>query len=118
MTGMDLPLSENDKMCHVFSRGVNLPKAGENFDAPDAGRAQQLGFQPLPDGTIKVLSRHLQISDEAFLKSYYRDVLLAQLDRDLYPDEKGIDLFLNQERATNPAAAKIKPGDHRHEHSR
>jgi NitT/TauT family transport system substrate-binding protein len=63
------------------------------------------------DGTIKVLSRHLQISDEAFLKSYYRDVLLAQLDRDLYPDEKGVDLFLNQERATNPAAGKIKAGD-------
>jgi ABC-type nitrate/sulfonate/bicarbonate transport system substrate-binding protein len=63
------------------------------------------------DGTIKVLSRHLQISDEAFLKSYYRDVLLAQLDRDLYPDEKGVDLFLNQERATNPAAGKIKTGD-------
>jgi ABC-type nitrate/sulfonate/bicarbonate transport system substrate-binding protein len=63
------------------------------------------------DGTIKVLSRHLQISDEAFLKSYYRDVLLAQLDRDLYPDEKGVDLFLNQERATNPAAGKIKASD-------
>jgi ABC-type nitrate/sulfonate/bicarbonate transport system substrate-binding protein len=63
------------------------------------------------DGTIKVLGRHLQISDEAFLKSYYRDVLLAQLDRDLYPDEKGVDLFLQQERAINPAAGKIKPGD-------
>jgi len=63
------------------------------------------------DGTIKVLSRHLQISDEALLKTYYRDILLTQLDRDLYPDEKGVDLFLKQERATNPAAAKIKPGD-------
>jgi ABC-type nitrate/sulfonate/bicarbonate transport system substrate-binding protein len=63
------------------------------------------------DGTIKVLSCHLQISDEGFLKSYYRDVLLAQLNRDLYPDEKGVDLFLNQERATNPAASKIKSGD-------
>ncbi len=63
------------------------------------------------DGTIKILSRRLQISDEAFLKSYYRDVLLAQLDRDLYPDEKGVDLFLKQEGAANPAAGKIKPGD-------
>jgi len=63
------------------------------------------------DGTIKILSRRLQISDEPFLKSYYRDVLLAQLDRDLYPDEKGVDLFLRQERAANPAAGKIKPGD-------
>jgi ABC-type nitrate/sulfonate/bicarbonate transport system substrate-binding protein len=63
------------------------------------------------DGTIKILSRHLQISDEAFVKSYYHDVLLAQLDRDLYPDEKGVDLFLKQERAANPGAAKIKPGD-------
>jgi NitT/TauT family transport system substrate-binding protein len=63
------------------------------------------------DDTIKILSRHLQISDEAFLKSYYRDVLLAQLDRDLYPDEKGVDLFLKQERAANPAAGNIKPGD-------
>jgi ABC-type nitrate/sulfonate/bicarbonate transport system substrate-binding protein len=63
------------------------------------------------DGTIKILSRRLQISDEPFLKSYYRDVLLAQLDRDLYPDEKGVDLFLKQEGAANPAAGKIKPGD-------
>jgi NitT/TauT family transport system substrate-binding protein len=63
------------------------------------------------DGTIKILSRHLQISDEAFVKSYYRDVLLAQLDRDLYPDEKGVDLFLKQERAANPGAGKIKSGD-------
>jgi hypothetical protein len=45
------------------------------------------------------------------LKVYYRDVLLAQLDRDLYLDEKGVDLFLNQERATNPAVGKIKAGD-------
>jgi NitT/TauT family transport system substrate-binding protein len=63
------------------------------------------------DGTVKILSRRLQIGDEAFVKSYYRDVLLGQLDPDLYPDEKGVDLFLKQERAANPAAGKIKPGD-------
>jgi NitT/TauT family transport system substrate-binding protein len=63
------------------------------------------------DGTIKVLARHLQISDDVFLKSYYRNVLLSQLDRDLYPDAKGVDLFLQQERKSNPAAAKTKPDD-------
>ena len=26
-------------------------------------------------------------------------------------DEKGVDLFLKQERAANPAAGNIKPGD-------
>ncbi len=63
------------------------------------------------DGTIKVLGRHLQMTDDAFLKSYYRDVLLTQLDRDLYPDGKGVDMFLQQERVANPAAAKVKAED-------
>lgn len=63
------------------------------------------------DGAIKILSRYLQINDEAFLKSYYRDVLVGQLDRDLFPDEKGVHLLLQQERAANPAAAKVKPED-------
>jgi len=63
------------------------------------------------DGTIKVLGRHLKISDDAFLKSYYHDVLLTQLDRDLYPDAKGVEMFLQQESHANPAAAKVKPED-------
>lgn len=62
-------------------------------------------------GTIKILARHLKINDEAFLRTYYRDVLLDQLDRDLYPDPQGVDMLMEQERLANPKAVKIKPED-------
>ena len=62
-------------------------------------------------GTIKILARHLKINDEAFLRTYYRDVLLDQLDRDLYPDPQGVDMLMEQERWANPKAAKVKPED-------
>ena len=38
-------------------------------------------------------------------------MLLTQLDRDLYPDAKGVEMFLQQERNANSAAAKVKPED-------
>lgn len=63
------------------------------------------------EGTVKLLSRYLQISDEAFLRAYYREVLLGQINRTLYPDAKGIDFVLDAERKTNPAAANVKPDD-------
>lgn len=63
------------------------------------------------EGTVKLLGRYLQISDEPFLRSYYREVLLGQINRTLYPDAKGIDFVLDSERKTNPAAANVKPED-------
>lgn len=63
------------------------------------------------DGTVKLLSRYLQITDEAFLRTYYREVLIGQINRNLYPDPKGIDFVLDSERKTNPAAANVKPED-------
>lgn len=60
-------------------------------------------------GTMEVLARHLQINNDAFLKSYYREVLLEHIDRDLYPDGKALDMFLEQERKANADATKIKP---------
>ncbi len=62
-------------------------------------------------GTIEVLARHLQLNNDAFLKNYYEEVLLGEIDKDLYPDGNGIELLLDQERKTNAAAAKVKPSD-------
>ncbi len=62
-------------------------------------------------GTINFLGRQLKLKDDAFLKHYYQEVLLSQIDRDLYPDDKGVEIFLEQERKVNAASAKIKKDD-------
>jgi NitT/TauT family transport system substrate-binding protein len=62
-----------------------------------------------PGDTIEVLARHLQINDVPFLKRYYQEVLVSQLDRDLYADGKGIEVLLEQEGKTNAETAKLKP---------
>ncbi len=63
------------------------------------------------EGTVKLIGRYLQISDLPFLRAYYREVLLGQINRTLYPDAKGIDFVLDTEKKTNPAAAQVKPED-------
>lgn len=60
-------------------------------------------------GTLKILARYLKTGDETFLQSYYHDVLLEQLDQDLYPDPEGVDLLMEQERWANPKAPKVRP---------
>jgi NitT/TauT family transport system substrate-binding protein len=62
-------------------------------------------------GTINFLASQLKLKDDAFLKHYYQKVLLGQIDRDLYPDDNGVEIFLEQERKANAASAKIKKDD-------
>jgi len=63
------------------------------------------------DGTIKIVGRYMKITDEAFLRSYYREALLGQINRTLQPDPKAIEFILEEERKTNPAAERVKPED-------
>lgn len=63
------------------------------------------------DGTVKIMSRYMQIADEVFLRNYYREALLKQINKTLYPDIKAVEFTLEQERKTNPAAAQLRPED-------
>jgi hypothetical protein len=63
------------------------------------------------DGTMKIVGRYMKITDEAFLRSYYREALLGQINRTLQPDPKAIEFILEEERKTNPAAERLKPED-------
>lgn len=63
------------------------------------------------DGTVKILPRYMKIADEPFLRSYYREALLKQINQTLYPDIKAVEFVLEQERKLDPAAAKLRPAD-------
>ena len=63
------------------------------------------------EGTTKIIGRYMKITDEVFLRQYYREVALKQINRTLYPEIKAIEFVLDQERKANPALAQIKPGD-------
>ena len=61
--------------------------------------------------TIRIIGRTMKIADNAFLREYYRDVLVKQFNKTLYPHVKAFELVLEQERKTNLAAAKARPED-------
>ncbi len=63
------------------------------------------------DGAVKTLARYMKITDEVFLRNYYREALLKQINQTLYPDIKAIEFVLEQERKFDPAAAKVRPED-------
>lgn len=63
------------------------------------------------DGATKIIGRYMKITDEAFLRQYYREVAVKQINRTLYPDIKAIEFVLEQERKANPAVAKVRPED-------
>lgn len=54
---------------------------------------------------------YMQITDEVFLRNYYREALLKQINKTLYPDIKAVEFTLEQERKTNPAVAQLRPED-------
>ncbi|MBI4490722.1 MAG: NrtA/SsuA/CpmA family ABC transporter substrate-binding protein [Deltaproteobacteria bacterium] len=61
------------------------------------------------EGATRIIGRYMKITDGAFLRQYYREVALKQINRTLYPDVKAIEFVLDQERRTNPALAQIRP---------
>ncbi len=63
------------------------------------------------EDTIKIIGRTMKITDEPFLREYYRGVLIKQFSKDLYPNVKALELVVDQERKTNPAVAGAKAED-------
>jgi ABC-type nitrate/sulfonate/bicarbonate transport system substrate-binding protein len=102
---------------HFFSLGYfarrkylhDYPRAAENIVKALIDATRYVFSNP--NETIEILGRHLQITDGAFLKNYYQEVLVGQLDRDLYADNKAIDMLLEQEGKTNAAARKLMRED-------
>ena len=100
---------------HLFSNGYfarrkylrDNPRTAENIVKALLDATRYVFSNPAD--TIEVLARRLHINDVAFLKRYYQEVLVNQLDRDLYANGKGVEMFLEQEGKTNADAAKLKP---------
>ncbi len=64
-----------------------------------------------PEGTKKIMSKFLQQKDNRALEEAYSQVILKLTRRVPYPTEKGVQLILDQLKATNPKAAAAKPSD-------
>ena len=60
------------------------------------------------DSTLKILAQYTKISDQAFLREYYRKIILPRLSQTLVPDMTAIEFILDLERKRNPSAAKLK----------
>ncbi len=63
------------------------------------------------EDSMKIVGRTMKMTDEPFLREYYREVLIKQFSKDLYPNVKALELVLDQERKTNPAVAAAKARD-------
>lgn len=64
-----------------------------------------------PDGTKKIMAKFLQQKDSKALEEAYSQVILKLIRRVPYATEKGIQLILDQLKATNLKAATAKPSD-------
>ncbi len=60
------------------------------------------------EGTTKVISRYMKLTDQTILKDYYRQVALKEISRSFFPDVEGVKFFLGQERVPS---GKVKPED-------
>lgn len=65
----------------------------------------------LLSGSADALAERINFSFEPFLRSYYREALLGQINKTLHPDLKAIEFILEEERKTNPAAQQVRPED-------
>ncbi|HYA30470.1 MAG TPA: ABC transporter substrate-binding protein [Acidobacteriota bacterium] len=64
-----------------------------------------------PKGAQRVLQKYLTIKDEKAIEESYNGIVAKLTRRVPYPTEPGIQLFLDQLKATNPKAAAAKPSD-------
>jgi ABC-type nitrate/sulfonate/bicarbonate transport system substrate-binding protein len=60
------------------------------------------------EGTTKVISRYMKLTDQTILKDYYRQVALKEISRSFFPDVEAVKFFLGQERVP---PGKVKPED-------
>jgi len=64
-----------------------------------------------PKGAQKVLQKYLAIKDDKAIEESYNEIVAKLTRRVPYPTDSGIQLFLDQLKATNPKAAAAKPSD-------
>jgi NitT/TauT family transport system substrate-binding protein len=64
-----------------------------------------------PKGAQKVLQKYLSIKDDKAIEESYNEIVAKLTRRVPYPTEPGIQIFLDQLKATNPKAAQAKPSD-------
>ena len=115
--GFNLLLDFSEVMLHFFTNGFittrryvrDKPAVVENAIKALTDATRYIFSNE--DGTIKIVGRYMKITDEAFLRSYYREALLGQINKTLYPDIKAVEFVLEQERKFDPAAAKVRPED-------
>jgi len=60
------------------------------------------------ESTLKILAQYTKITDMAFLREYYRKIILPRLSQTLVPDMPAIEYILDLEKKRNPPAAKLK----------
>jgi NitT/TauT family transport system substrate-binding protein len=64
-----------------------------------------------PKGAQKVLQKYLAIKDDKAIEESYNEIVAKLTRRVPYPTDAGIQLFLDQLKATNPKAVAAKPSD-------
>lgn len=64
-----------------------------------------------PKGAQKVLQKYLAIKDDKSVQEAYSEIVAKLTLKVPYPTERGIQLYLDQLKITNPKAAQAKPSD-------
>ena len=64
-----------------------------------------------PKGAQKILQKYLAIKDDKSVQESYNEIVAKLTLKVPYPTERGIQLYLDQLKITNPKAAQAKPSD-------
>ena len=64
-----------------------------------------------PKGAQKILQKYLAIKDDKAIEESYNEIVVKLTRRVPYPTEPGIQLFLDQLKAKNPKAGRVKPSE-------
>lgn len=60
------------------------------------------------EGAMKIIGRYMNLTDQALLKEYYRQLALKEISKSFFPDVKGVEFFLAQEHVP---PGKARPED-------
>lgn len=112
--GFNLLVNFSEAMPDFISAGLATtrtyarqnPKAAENgikalIDACEYIRSNE-------EGTLEIIGRYMRVVDKDILKEYYREIVKDITGR-YYLNAKAVELVLEQEKKTDPKAAKAKP---------
>lgn len=115
--GFNLLMDYSKEIPHFFTSGFITTRKFAQANSQSVENALKALFDAIryiygdEEGALKIVGRYMKIADHALLQEYYREVILKQLNRTLYPDHEAVEFILEQERKINPAAARAKAGD-------